>query len=236
MRLKKDASTETRLTRRWTARGSVATSTLMRLRVDRDGERAVATSMSPRSRAPSSAWSTASRWRRLLQAHVTGREPQLLGRFYGLGPRDTRAKIPEILTMVGFPPERSREPMEDLSRGMQQKIALARALLTAPVLLLLDEPTTGLDPRSKLEVQRSSARCRELHDSTICSAAHDMAEAEALPTGSASCTGRAAVPGERRGDPPRLRRRHARAGVPERDRALVRGRAGRGSGGDEVEE
>jgi ABC-2 type transport system ATP-binding protein len=101
-------------------------------------------------------------------------------RFYGLGPRDTRARIPEILTMVGFPPERSREPMEDLSRGMQQKIALARALLTAPVLLLLDEPTTGLDPRSKLEVQEFICTLRERHDSTILLCTHDMAEAAAL--------------------------------------------------------
>jgi ABC-2 type transport system ATP-binding protein len=101
-------------------------------------------------------------------------------RFYGLGPRDTRARIPEILTMVGFPPDRSREPMEDLSRGMQQKIALARALLTAPVLLLLDEPTTGLDPRSKLEVQAFIRTLRERHDSTILLCTHDMAEAEAL--------------------------------------------------------
>jgi ABC-2 type transport system ATP-binding protein len=101
-------------------------------------------------------------------------------RFYGLGPRDTRARIPEILAMVGFPPERSREPMEDLSRGMQQKIALARALLTAPVLLLLDEPTTGLDPRSKLEVQAFIRTLRERHDSTILLCTHDMAEAESL--------------------------------------------------------
>jgi ABC-2 type transport system ATP-binding protein len=101
-------------------------------------------------------------------------------RFYGMGPRETRARIPEILALVGFPPERGHEPMEDLSRGMQQKIALARALLTAPVLLLLDEPTTGLDPRSKLEVQDFIRQMREHHDSTILLCTHDMAEAEAL--------------------------------------------------------
>ena len=70
--------------------------------------------------------------------------------------------------------------MENLSRGMQQKVALARALLTSPVLLLLDEPTTGLDPRSKLEVQEFIREVRTEHDATILLCTHDMAEAEAL--------------------------------------------------------
>jgi ABC-2 type transport system ATP-binding protein len=70
--------------------------------------------------------------------------------------------------------------MENLSRGMQQKVALARALLTSPVLLLLDEPTTGLDPRSKLEVQDFIRELRASHDSTILLCTHDLAEAEAL--------------------------------------------------------
>jgi len=101
-------------------------------------------------------------------------------RFYGLTGRQTRDEIPRILGRVGFPKARRQEPMENLSRGMQQKVALARALLTAPVLLLLDEPTTGLDPRSKLEVQVFVREIRTAHDATILLCTHDMAEADTL--------------------------------------------------------
>ena len=85
-----------------------------------------------------------------------------------------------MLRKVGFPLDRANESMEDLSRGMQQKVALARALLTSPVLLLLDEPTTGLDPRSKLEVQDFIREVRRVHDATILLCTHDLDEAEAL--------------------------------------------------------
>jgi ABC-2 type transport system ATP-binding protein len=101
-------------------------------------------------------------------------------RFYGLAPSQTRRQIPEILDAVGFPTARANAPMEDLSRGMQQKVALARALLTSPTLLLLDEPTTGLDPRSKREVQAFIRSVRAAHDTTTLLCTHDMAEAEAL--------------------------------------------------------
>jgi ABC-2 type transport system ATP-binding protein len=101
-------------------------------------------------------------------------------RFYGLGRGHTRRRIPEILARVGFPGERADAPMEDLSRGMQQKVALARALLTSPTLLLLDEPTTGLDPRAKLEVQDFIREVRRSHDTTTLLCTHDMAEAETL--------------------------------------------------------
>ena len=101
-------------------------------------------------------------------------------RFYGMTPNQTRTAIPEILEKVGFPADRRNEGMENLSRGMQQKVALARALLTSPVLLLLDEPTTGLDPRSKLEVQDFIRAVRAEHDATILLCTHDMGEAEAL--------------------------------------------------------
>src|SRR5437868_2243320 len=101
-------------------------------------------------------------------------------RFYGMRSSETRDAIPEILGRVGFPADRRDEPMENLSRGMQQKVALARALLTSPILLLLDEPTTGLDPRSKLEVQEFIRAVRAEHDATILLCTHDMAEAETL--------------------------------------------------------
>jgi ABC-2 type transport system ATP-binding protein len=101
-------------------------------------------------------------------------------RFYGLSPKQTRDAIPEILEKVGFPVRRRHESMEDLSRGMQQKVALARALLTSPVLLLLDEPTTGLDPRSKLEVQDFIREVWSSHDATILLCTHDMHEADVL--------------------------------------------------------
>src|ERR671931_307915 len=101
-------------------------------------------------------------------------------RFYGLRASETRDQIPEILRRVGFPADRRGDPMEHLSRGMQQKVALARALLTAPILLLLDEPTTGLDPRSKQEVQEFIREVRTEHDATVLLCTHDLAEAETL--------------------------------------------------------
>lgn len=63
---------------------------------------------------------------------------------------------------------------------MQQKVAIARALLTSPVLLLLDEPTTGLDPRSKREVQDFVLQMRQQHDTTVLLTTHDMDEADRL--------------------------------------------------------
>jgi ABC-2 type transport system ATP-binding protein len=101
-------------------------------------------------------------------------------RFYGMTGAEAHERIPVILERVGFPTRRRHEAMEYLSRGMQQKVSLARALLTSPVLLLLDEPTTGLDPRSKLEVQTFIREVWASHDATILLCTHDLAEAEAL--------------------------------------------------------
>ncbi|MCC6943429.1 MAG: ABC transporter ATP-binding protein [Thermomicrobiales bacterium] len=101
-------------------------------------------------------------------------------KLYGVPDAESKPMIREILQDIGFNYERVGEPMEHLSRGMQQKIALARALLTSPMLMLLDEPTTGLDPRSKRDVQQLIWKIRLSHDSSILLCTHDLDEAEEL--------------------------------------------------------
>ncbi len=101
-------------------------------------------------------------------------------RLYGRAGPAVRREIFEVLGMLGLDKERLTQPLEQLSRGQQQKVAIARAFLTAPVLLLLDEPTTGLDPRSKQDVQVFIRQLRDAHDATIILCSHDMREAEEL--------------------------------------------------------
>jgi ABC-2 type transport system ATP-binding protein len=101
-------------------------------------------------------------------------------RLYGLDGRTAKRETVAILARLGIAEKRLGRPVEQMSRGMQQKVAIARALLTSPTLLLLDEPTTGLDPRSKLDVQTFIEELRETHDATIVLTTHDLAEAERL--------------------------------------------------------
>lgn len=102
------------------------------------------------------------------------------GRVYGVSGPEVRRASAEILLRLGLDSEHAREPMLHLSRGQQQKVAVARAFLSSPRLLLLDEPTTGLDPRSKREVQSFVAEARREQGVTILITTHDMAEAEQL--------------------------------------------------------
>ena len=101
-------------------------------------------------------------------------------RLYGLDGKTAKREAVAILARLGISEKRIDRPVEQMSRGMQQKVAIARALLTSPTLLLLDEPTTGLDPRSKLDVQSFIEELRETHDATIVLTTHDLAEAERL--------------------------------------------------------
>jgi ABC-2 type transport system ATP-binding protein len=101
-------------------------------------------------------------------------------RLYGVGAAEARQRVVTILTRLGLSTKTIYRPMEEMSRGMQQKVAIARALLSSPIVLLLDEPTTGLDPRSKREVQAFVRELRDTHDTTIVLTTHDMLEADQL--------------------------------------------------------
>ncbi len=102
------------------------------------------------------------------------------GRLYGLSGRQAKTQAQSILHRLGLEDKYIYNPLEDMSRGMQQKVAIARAFLSAPIMLLLDEPTTGLDPRSKREVQALVNELRQSHDATILLTTHDMVEADKL--------------------------------------------------------
>ena len=101
-------------------------------------------------------------------------------RLYGLRAGEAQREAERILDRLGIAKSRLGSPMEQMSRGMQQKVAIARAILTSPTLLLLDEPTTGLDPRSKLDVQSFIEDITASHDATIVLTTHDLAEADRL--------------------------------------------------------
>jgi ABC-2 type transport system ATP-binding protein len=101
-------------------------------------------------------------------------------RMYGMDAAVARQRVFDIMRQLGIEAKQIGEPLQKMSRGQQQKVAIARAFLTSPVLLLLDEPTTGLDPRSKREVQQFVLSLRERHDATVVLTTHDMDEADRL--------------------------------------------------------
>ncbi len=101
-------------------------------------------------------------------------------RLYGMDAGEAKIKMRSIMKRLGLKEETFNNPMEHMSRGMQQKVAVARGFLTSPILLLLDEPTTGLDPHSKRDVQAFVREIREKHDATVLLTTHDMDEADRL--------------------------------------------------------
>jgi ABC-2 type transport system ATP-binding protein len=101
-------------------------------------------------------------------------------RLYGVDDSYALKRAEEILRILGLEEGRLTDSLQDLSRGMQQKVAVARALLTSPVILLLDEPTTGLDPKSKRDVQEFIREIQREHDASVLLTSHDMDEVERL--------------------------------------------------------
>ncbi len=101
-------------------------------------------------------------------------------RLYGLEDKKSTEKFVSILKELKFDTKKIDDPMMDFSRGMQQKVAIARGFITKPEIIMLDEPTTGLDPKSKLDVQEFIKKVHDERNLTIVLSSHDMSEVETL--------------------------------------------------------
>ena len=102
----------------------------------------------------------------------------IYGRYFGLTRRELRPKIDELLDFVQLS-ERSRDKVEPLSGGMKRRLTIARSLINDPELLLLDEPTTGLDPQARHVVWDRLFRLKQ-RGVTLVLTTHYMDEAEQL--------------------------------------------------------
>jgi ABC-2 type transport system ATP-binding protein len=102
------------------------------------------------------------------------------GRCYGLGPAQRKRMIGDLLELVDLAPKRDAYVLS-LSRGMQQRLCLAHALVHDPRVLLLDEPASGLDPRARVELRELLRELRNL-GKTIVISSHILPELEELCT------------------------------------------------------
>ncbi|RIK29276.1 MAG: ABC transporter ATP-binding protein [Anaerolineae bacterium] len=100
------------------------------------------------------------------------------GRIYGLDAERRKARADHLLDYFGLT-EAAKRRSGEYSKGMKQKLALARALIHDPSVLLLDEPTSAMDPESSRLVRDEIARLRS-SQRTIVICTHNLAEAEAL--------------------------------------------------------
>jgi ABC-2 type transport system ATP-binding protein len=102
------------------------------------------------------------------------------GRCYGLGPAQRKRMIGDLLELVDLASKRDSYVL-GLSRGMQQRLCLAHALVHDPQVLLLDEPASGLDPRARVELRELLRELRAL-GKTIVISSHILPELEELCT------------------------------------------------------
>jgi len=100
------------------------------------------------------------------------------GRYFGIPARSARAKADELLEFAQLT-ERAKAKVDDLSGGMKRRLTIARALINDPKILLLDEPTTGLDPQARHILWDRLFRLKE-QGTTLVLTTHYMDEAEQL--------------------------------------------------------
>ncbi|MDE3026282.1 MAG: ABC transporter ATP-binding protein [Acidobacteriota bacterium] len=114
-----------------------------------------------------------------LDNELTVRENLVIyGRYFGLSRRELRARADDLLEFVQLE-ERANDPVEPLSGGMKRRLTIARSLVNDPELLLLDEPTTGLDPQARHVVWDRLFRLKQ-RGVTLVLTTHYMDEAEQL--------------------------------------------------------
>jgi ABC-2 type transport system ATP-binding protein len=101
------------------------------------------------------------------------------GRLYGLGGAGLARRVEALMELAELTAHR-RTQYNELSTGLKQRVALAKALLNDPEVLFLDEPTLGLDPDVSLRVREQIARLRRERGTTVILTTHYMREAEAL--------------------------------------------------------
>jgi len=99
------------------------------------------------------------------------------GHLYGLHGSGLRARIHEVLTRVGLL-DRAKDLVETLSGGQQRRVELAKGLIHSPEVLLLDEPSTGLDPGARRDLWLYLRTLRDQESVTILVTTHLMEEAE----------------------------------------------------------
>ncbi|HOK08646.1 MAG TPA: ABC transporter ATP-binding protein [Candidatus Hydrogenedens sp.] len=100
------------------------------------------------------------------------------GQLYGLTGKELNKRIDEVLEIVGMKHAR-RRMLKGYSKGMRQRIGLAQALISDPQILILDEPTTGLDPIARKEIRDILSRLRDA-GKTLFISSHELLEVEMI--------------------------------------------------------
>jgi ABC-2 type transport system ATP-binding protein len=100
-----------------------------------------------------------------------------VGEMYGFKGELLKGKVDKVIEMVGLSPEKNKK-IEQLSKGYRQRVGLAQALIHDPEVLILDEPTTGLDPNQLVEIRKLIMQVGK--NKTIILSTHVMQEVEAI--------------------------------------------------------